>query len=127
MAKTQEEIDKIIAENKKAGRPPRSGVGRPAGAKNKVPYTIKESVLQAFDEVGGVDFLIAQAKQNPLAFMNLLGKLMPNEIKSEISGPDKGPIKTINVSALSSDELKYIIDNAKDIITSSNDSGTENE
>lgn len=64
-------------------RPPAAGMGRKRGSKNKIPASVKEMVLQALRNVGGDEYLERQAEQNPAAFMGLIGKLLPTEIKSE--------------------------------------------
>lgn len=69
---------------------PRRGPGRPKGSVNKITADIKSALLQAFDEVGGPAYLKQQAKENPQAFMTLLGKVIPT--KTEHSGPDGGEI-----------------------------------
>ena len=60
--------------------PPAAGKGRPKGAKNKLTTTVREAILAAFDEVGGAEYLAAQAKENPVAFMGLLAKILPTQI-----------------------------------------------
>lgn len=61
--------------------------GRQKGTPNKVTATVRESILAAFDRVGGVDYLAAQAVANPQAFMTLLGKVLPMQITGEDGGP----------------------------------------
>ncbi|MDA8150677.1 MAG: hypothetical protein M0041_06095 [Nitrospiraceae bacterium] len=60
-----------------------AGKGRPPGSPNKIPASVKEMVLQALRNVGGDEYLERQAIENPAAFMGLIGKLLPTEIKSE--------------------------------------------
>ncbi len=43
-------------------------------------------ILQALDEAGGADYLKEQAERNPAAFLTLVGKIMPRDIKAEHSG-----------------------------------------
>lgn len=69
----------------KGGRRP--GAGRPKGVPNKLTGAVKEMVLAALHGVGGVDYLKEQAKENPTAFMGLIGRVIP----TELHGPgDKG-------------------------------------
>jgi len=58
--------------------PPNAGKGRKKGVPNKVTRCVKEAVEAAFQKVGGEEYLVGQAVANPLAFMSLLGKLLPS-------------------------------------------------
>ena len=42
-------------------------------------------ILQALDEAGGVDYLKEQAEKNPAAFLTLVGKIVPRDIKAEVA------------------------------------------
>jgi hypothetical protein len=55
---------------------PKTG-GRVAGVPNKVTRELKEMILQALDETGGVEYLKAQSAANPTAFMALIGRVLP--------------------------------------------------
>lgn len=72
--------------NSEKRKPPAAGKGRPRGAKNKISGSIKEMILQALESAGGMDYLAAQAQANPAAFMSLLGKLVPSELRAELAG-----------------------------------------
>lgn len=61
-----------------------AGKGRKPGTKNKYTVAIKEMVEQALTDVGGVDYLVAQAIANPKAFLTLVAKLMPNKVEADI-------------------------------------------
>ena len=62
--------------------------GRQKGTPNKVTATLKEMILGALDQVGGERYLIEQSERNPTAFIALLGRLLPSEIKaSQASAP----------------------------------------
>jgi len=65
-------------------KPPRAGMGRPKGAQNKVTRAIKDMVAQALDKAGGVDYLIAQAEENPTAFLTLVGKVIPLQVAGQL-------------------------------------------
>lgn len=56
------------------------GKGRPKGAPNKTTKQLKEMILEALDRKGGVDYLVAQAEENPTAFLTLIGKVLPMTI-----------------------------------------------
>lgn len=57
--------------------------GRQKGSLNKTTKELKEMILQALDESGGIDYLKQTAIDHPTAFMTLLGKVLP----LQVSGP----------------------------------------
>lgn len=61
--------------------------GRVAGTPNKITAAVKEMVLQALEESGGVEYLKAQAMDNPSAFMTLLGKILPMQLAGDPENP----------------------------------------
>lgn len=67
------------------------GPGRPAGSKNKIPSDIKEMILKALSnaEGGGVGYLNRQREDNPKAFLQLLGRIIPQ--LTQISGDPSLP------------------------------------
>ena len=65
-----------------------AGPGRPKGVQNKLTRTIKEAIEAAFNGVGGHEYLMRQAEENPQAFLTLLGKIIPAQVQQEISNPD---------------------------------------
>ena len=65
-----------------------SGQGRPRGSVNKVPASIKAMVEGALRQVGGQDYLARQAIENPVAFMGLVGKVLP----LQLAGADGGAL-----------------------------------
>lgn len=72
----------------KAKGAPKSG-GRKAGTPNKLTVEVKAMILGALNEVGGQAYLVAQATANPVAFMTLIGKVLPLQHE----GPDGGPVQ----------------------------------
>lgn len=54
-----------------------AGKGRPKGSRNKATTALKDMILQALDQKGGVDYLVTQAEENPTAFLTLVGKVLP--------------------------------------------------
>lgn len=77
------------------------GPGRPKGIGNKTTRDIKEMILAALNKAGGVEYLAAQAKTSPIAFLALLGKLLP----MQVTGKDGGPLE---YRSLSDEELERI-------------------
>lgn len=69
------------------------GRGRPKGAPNKNTQAIKEMLLASLDNVGGQAYFQQQAIENPNAYMALIGKIIPAEVKKEITGADGGPVQ----------------------------------
>jgi hypothetical protein len=68
------------------------GPGRPKGVPNKTTALLKDAILMAAETAGGgepdglVNYLVAQAKQNPGPFMTLLGKVLPMQVSGEEGG-----------------------------------------
>lgn len=61
--------------------------GRKKGTPNKVTGQLKEMILQALDESGGVKYLKKQAVKNPTAFLSLVGKVLPLQVTGDDGGP----------------------------------------
>ena len=64
-----------------------SGQGRVKGVPNKVPATIREMIVGALNRVGGEDWLAAQAREHPVAFMGLLGRVLPLQLTGQGGAP----------------------------------------
>ena len=77
----------------KGHRPPNAGKGRKAGVPNKTTAAVKEMVLTALSNVGGVSYLEDQADKNPTAFLTLVGKILP----TELTGGNGGPLQVQDV------------------------------
>jgi len=79
-----------MANKQRANTPPRSP-GRPKGSPNKTTALLKDAILKAAEGAGGKDgltgYLQTQAKGNPVAFMSLLGKVLPLQVTGEGGGP----------------------------------------
>lgn len=70
-----------------------AGPGRPKGSVNKVTKQLKEMILGALDTKGGQAYLERQAEEFPVAFMTLLGKVLPSEMR--VGDPDGKPIASV--------------------------------
>lgn len=64
-------------------KPPNAGKGRPKGSPNKVTADVRSMVLGALADAGGQAYLAKQAHLNPGAFLSLVGKTLPKDIKVE--------------------------------------------
>ena len=76
-------------ESKKQHGGRRPGAGRKKGVPNKVTADIKAMVLGALDRAGGEEYMLEQARNNPNAFLTLVGKVLP----TQITGPNDGPVQ----------------------------------
>ena len=64
----------------------RKGGGRPKGVPNKNTKALKDMILGALDKAGGEEYLQRQADDNPNAFLSLIGRVLPTELKSNVEG-----------------------------------------
>lgn len=68
----------------------RKGDGRtrkPKGATNKITTALKDMILQALSDAGGTAYLAEQAKANPNAFLALVGRVLPLQVKDGGADP----------------------------------------
>lgn len=68
--------------------------GRQKGVANKETKAIRDMIVQALDEIGGIEYLKTQALDNPNAFMSLIAKVLP----TQITGEDGGAIQLQDVT-----------------------------
>lgn len=68
---------------KKGEKRPNQGKRGP----NKTTKALKEMILGALDAKGGQSYLEKQADENPVAFMTLLGKVLPTTLAGDPSSP----------------------------------------
>lgn len=59
--------------------------GRQKGVPNKVSATVKMMILDTLDKLGGVKYLKEQAAKHPVAFMSLLGRIMPTQVVGDVT------------------------------------------
>lgn len=71
----------------KGTRPPNAGKGRKCGVPNKITQALKDMILEALAGAGGVTYLEKQAKKNPVAFLALIGRVLPLQVKEGGSDP----------------------------------------
>ena len=60
--------------------------GRQKGTPNKLTKELKQMILDALDEAGGVAYLKARAEDTPGPFLALLGKVLPMQVSGDGTG-----------------------------------------
>lgn len=65
----------------------REGSGRKKGVPNKLTGDVKAMILEALENKGGVSYLEKQADANPVAFMTLVGKVLPLTVQGDPEQP----------------------------------------
>ena len=65
----------------------KTGGGSRAGKPNKLTGQVKEMILEALDQAGGVAYLAEQATENPAAFLSLVGKVLPLQVTGDKENP----------------------------------------
>src|SRR3954465_15029444 len=60
--------------------------GRVKGTPNKVPAPIKGMILGALSDIGGQKWLADTALEHPVAFMGLVGKVLPLQLTGQNGG-----------------------------------------
>jgi hypothetical protein len=68
----------------------RAGAGRPKGRPNKTTAMLREAILRAGEKAGGKDglegWLVDLAKNQPVAYATLLGKILPLNLAGDDDG-----------------------------------------
>lgn len=80
-----EEFEKVEGDLSSHGGK-RPGSGRKPGVPNKISSTVKQNVIEVFQNLGGVDHMTKWALENPNQFYNIYAKILPTQ--TEISGAD---------------------------------------
>lgn len=61
--------------------------GRPKGSKNKITVALKDMILQSLADAGGAQYLLKQAQKNPNAYLALIGRVLPLQVKESTDEP----------------------------------------
>jgi hypothetical protein len=77
-------------------RPPAAGMGRKRGSQNRFTRALKDLILGALAEVGGQEYLVEQARQNPATFLALVGKVLPLQVKANGADPMLPPRRIVH-------------------------------
>lgn len=83
----------INSGNFEKGNQVAKGKGRKPGVPNKFTRELKDMILGALAENGGQAYLAEQARENPNAFMTLLGKVLPMTVATPEGSSGKLVIK----------------------------------
>lgn len=92
-----------MATTRKVGRPkgqPKTG-GRQKGTPNKITGDLKNMILGALSDAGGQKYLQRQAEENPNAFMQLVGKVLPMTVNGT---GERGEIKIVVSTGIDRDD-----------------------
>lgn len=68
----------------KPGQQRPANAGRKAGTPNKITRAVREQWLEAFERLGGVDYLVRQGEENPKVFLTGLMRDIPNAIAAKV-------------------------------------------
>jgi hypothetical protein len=68
-------------------------------AKRLLTPEIKNSILQAFEQVGGAEYLVELAKVDPPTFCRLLAAIIPSEIKASVTTTHKLDLRKAMIDA----------------------------
>lgn len=83
--------------------------GRKKGVPNKVSTTVKENVIQVFQQLGGAKAMADWAKDNPTHFYNLYAKLLPQDVHKTVE--HKVPTSIVFNAVDMSRQVEYVDSN----------------
>ena len=85
----------MSAEETKFKKGQKSGPGRPKGSVNKTTAQLKDMILGALDQSGGVEYLVQRANdpKTASAFLTLVGKVLPMTVQG--AGPEGEHVITV--------------------------------
>ena len=73
-------IRSVTGERPAPEMPDRSEYGIGKGVRKRATTTVITQILQAMDELGGVDYLVKVGRENPKAFLTILAKVIPQQV-----------------------------------------------
>jgi hypothetical protein len=72
---------------------PKAGPGRPKGSQNKIAKAAKDAIAEAAEGLGGVNRLIAWAKEDPKNENAFWATIYPKLIPVQVAGDPDNPLK----------------------------------
>jgi len=95
------EESRKVGESAEPKRNGARGIGRQKGVPNKSTKAVKEALQEAFEGMGGTKSLIEWAKSEPTELYKLWTKLLPAEVKAEVTTIGDQPIGKIQIEVIS--------------------------
>jgi hypothetical protein len=71
--------------------------GRKRGSVNRFTRDLKELILRALETVGGEQYLVELARDNPASFATLLGKVLPMTVAGDTNAPLQATMEIVLV------------------------------
>ena len=71
----------------KKGQPRPENAGRKKGSTNRMTVALKDLIMGALADAGGQAYLSEQAAKNPTAFLSLVGRVLPLQVKEGGADP----------------------------------------
>lgn len=65
---------------------PKGSGGSRKGKPNKITKDLKGMIEGALAQAGGIGYLVKQSKDNPAAFLTLVGKILPKDVQLSGAG-----------------------------------------
>ncbi len=87
MQPAQSATTRVVKISNKGSKPGERRGGRSKGTPNKLSADLKSMILGALSTKGGAKYLVAQADKNPVAFMSLLGRVLPMTVTTDPNAP----------------------------------------
>lgn len=70
--------------------------GRPKGSLNKTTASLKDLILKALDEVGGLQYLCKVAYDDPRTFCGLIGRVLPLDVRMDMTDRLAGVLEKLD-------------------------------
>ena len=71
-------------------------MGRPKGSPNKVTAILKAAVVESFEKLGGVDYLVWLGSEHPRAYATLLAKCIPSQLKADLEVNERPTLRILD-------------------------------
>jgi hypothetical protein len=91
------------------GTPKPANSGRKKGVRNKSTIAVKDALDQTFNKLGGVKAFFEWGKENASEFYHLWVKMLPKEVKTEISGELSGSSVVTEIVVRSREEAAAVL------------------